>query len=143
MSAYKSALNILLQEANADWTVDTKLTCLTAPAAPAQNAGLVAYQDDDNFVKFVYGAAFAMRRNADAAAPAAGQLQLVVEENGAQKTALRVSMDGIIGADNVIYLRLERKGDSYTAYYSVDGKKYTEAGAAQVVLKDVQAGLIC
>ncbi|MBR0534576.1 MAG: glycoside hydrolase family 3 C-terminal domain-containing protein [Bacteroidales bacterium] len=145
VQAGNDAQNILLQEANADWTVDTKLTCLTAPAAPAQNAGLVAYQDDDNFVKFVYGAAMAMRRpdpNA-AAAPAAGQLQLVVEENGAQKAAVRVPMDGIIGTDNVVWLRLVKKGDSYTAFYSVDGKKFTEAGSAQIVLKDVQAGLIC
>ncbi len=142
--AGNDAQNILLQEANADWTVDTKLTCLSAPAAPAQNAGLVAYQDDDNFVKFAYGAAMAMRRNADApAAPAAGQLQLVVEENGAQKAAVRVPMEGIIGANNVIWLRLVKKGDNYTAFYSVDGKKFTEAGSAQIVLKDVQAGLIC
>ncbi|MBO7371264.1 MAG: glycoside hydrolase family 3 C-terminal domain-containing protein, partial [Bacteroidales bacterium] len=143
--AGNDAQNILLQEANADWTVDTKLTCLSAPAAPAQNAGLVAYQDDDNFVKFAYGAAMAMRRpdpNA-AAAPAAGQLQLVVEENGAQKAAVRVPMEGIIGANNVIWLRLVKKGDNYTAFYSVDGKKFTEAGSAQIVLKDVQAGLIC
>ncbi|MBQ4021095.1 MAG: fibronectin type III-like domain-contianing protein, partial [Bacteroidales bacterium] len=142
--AGNDAQNLLLQEANADWTVDTKLTCLSAPAAPAQNAGLVAYQDDDNFVKFAYGAAMAMRRNADApAAPAAGQLQLVVEENGAQKAAVRVPMEGIIGANNVIWLRLVKKGDNYTAFYSVDGKKFTEAGSAQIVLKDVQAGLIC
>jgi len=145
VNAGNDAQNILLQEANADWTVDTKLTCLSTPAAPAQNAGLVAYQDDDNFVKFVYGAAMAMRRPdpAAAAAPAAGQLQLVVEENGTQKAAVRLPMEGIVGADNVVWLRLVKKGDSYTAFYSVDGKKFTEAGSAQIVLKDVQAGLIC
>jgi hypothetical protein len=105
----------------------------------------VAYQDDDNFVKFVYGAAMAMRRpdSAAPAAPAAGQLQLVVEENGSQKAAVRVPMEGIIGADNVVWLRLVKKGDSYTAYYSADGKKFEEAGSAQIVLKDVQAGLMC
>ena len=145
VNAGNDAQNILIQEANADWTVDTKLTCLSTPAAPAQNAGLVAYQDDDNFVKFVYGAAMAMCRpdpNA-AAAPAAGQLQLVVEENGSQKAAVRLPMAGIVGADNVLWLRLVRKGDNYTAYYSVDGRKYVEAGSAQIVLKDVGAGLIC
>jgi hypothetical protein len=87
----------------------------------------------------------AMRRPdpAAAAAPAAGQLQLVVEENGTQKAAVRLPMEGIVGADNVVWLRLVKKGDSYTAFYSVDGKKFTEAGSAQIVLKDVQAGLIC
>ena len=145
VQAGNDAQNILLQDANADWTVDTKLTCLSTPAAPAQNAGLVAYQDDDNFVKLVYGAGMGMRRPdpAAAAAPAAGQLQLVVEENGSQKAAVRLPMEGIIGANNVVWLRLVRKGDRYTAYYSVNGRKFTEVGSAQVVLKDVKAGLIC
>ena len=142
--ANNNAPNILLQEANADWTVDTKLTCLSTPAAPAQNAGLVAYQDDDNFVKFIYGAAMGMRRpDPAAAAPAAGQLQLVVEENGSQKAAVRVPMEGVTITDNTIWLRLVRKGDKYTAYYSTDGRKFVEAGSAQIVLKDVSAGLIC
>ena len=104
----------------------------------------MAYQDDDNFVKFIYGAAMGMRRpDPAAAAPAAGQLQLVVEENGAQKAAVRVPMQDVAITDNTIWLRLVRKGDTYTAYYSVDGRKYVEAGSAQIVLKDVNAGLIC
>ena len=115
--------------------------CFTAPAAPAQNAGLVAYQGDDNFVKFVYAATFNFRRPADAG-PAAGQLQLTVEENGQQKSQLALPLDGIVGADNVLWLRLVKQGDNYTAYYSVDGKKFVEAGTAQAVLKDVQAGVI-
>ena len=136
-----SASNILLQSANSDWTVDTKMHCSAAPAAPAQNAGLVAYESDDNFVKFVYAATFNFRRPADAG-PAAGQLQLVVEENGQQKSSVSLPLDGIVGADNVLWLRLMKKGDSYTAYYSVDGKKYVLMGTAQAVLKDVRAGVI-
>ena len=133
--------NILLQSANSDWTVETKMHCFTAPAAPAQNAGLVAYQGDDNFVKFVYAATFNFRRPADAG-PAAGQLQLTVEENGQQKSQLALPLDGIVGADSVLWLRLVKQGDSYTAYYSVDGKKYEKVGTAQATLKDVQAGVI-
>jgi beta-glucosidase-like glycosyl hydrolase/regulation of enolase protein 1 (concanavalin A-like superfamily) len=137
--AGNDAPNILLQSANTDWTVDTKLVCSAVPAM-AQNAGLVAYESDDNFVKFVYAATFNFRRQADA--PAAGQLQLVVEENGQQKSALNVSMAGIVGPDNVIYLRLVKKGENYTAFYSVDGKKYVEAGAVKAVLQDVRVGLM-
>jgi len=136
-----SATNILLQSANSDWTVETKMHCFSAPAAPAQNAGLVACESDDNFVKFVYAATFNFRRPADAG-PAAGQLQLVVEENGQQKSSFSLPLDGIVGADNVLWLRLTKKGDSYTAYYSVDGKKFVQMGTAQAVLKDVRAGVI-
>ena len=136
-----SASNILLQSANSDWTVETKMHCFAAPAAPAQNAGLVAYQCDDNFVKYVYAATFNFRRPADAG-PAAGQLQLTVEENGQQKSSVTLPLDGIVGADNVLWLRLSKQGDSYTASYSVDGKKFVEMGTVQATLQDVQAGVI-
>ena len=139
--AGNSARNILLQSANTDWTVDLKMRCFTAPAMPAQNAGLVAYESDDNFVKFVYGAAFGMRRSANAG-PAAGQLQLLVEENGSQKSQLSLSLDGIIGEDQVLYLRLVKQADAYTAWYSVDGKKYEKMGVANAVLKDIRVGVM-
>ena len=51
-------------------------------------------------------------------------------------------MANVIKADNTLYLRLVKKGDTYTAYYSVDGRKFTQAGVAKAVLKDIQVGLI-
>jgi regulation of enolase protein 1 (concanavalin A-like superfamily) len=135
------ASNILLQSANTDWTVDTKMVCFNAPAAPAQNAGLVAYGCDDNFVKFVYAATFNFRRPADAG-PAAGQLQLLVEENGSQKSLVSLSLDGVEGVNDALWLRLVKQGDNYTAYYSVDGKKFQKVGEAKAVLEDVQVGVI-
>ena len=41
-----------------------------------------------------------------------------------------------------MWLRLVKTGSLYTAYYSLDGRKFTKAGEAQVQLKDVKAGLI-
>ena len=140
--ANNSASNILLQQANTDWTAETKMHCLTAPAPPAQNAGIVAYQCDDNFVKFVRTATFSFRRPGAAAAPSPGQLQLVVEENGQQKSVANLPLDGIAMQDDVLWLRLDKQGDTYTAWYSVDGKKYEKMGTAQAVLKDVQVGVI-
>ena len=66
----------------------------------------------------------------------------MVEENGQQKSTVSLPLDGIVGADNVLWLRLVKKADSYTAYYSVDGRKYVQMGTAQAVLKDVRAGVI-
>ena len=138
-----SATNILVQSANSDWTADVKMRSFAAPAPPAQNAGLVAYQCDDNFVKFVRTATFIFRRpGADPAGPSAGQLQLLVEENGQQKSVANLPLDGIVGADNLVWLRLDKEGDTYTAWYSVDGKKFEKMGTAQAVLKDVQVGVI-
>jgi beta-xylosidase len=136
-----AATNILVQSANSDWTADVKMHA--APAPPAQNAGLVAYQCDDNFVKFVRTATFNFRRQADApAGPSAGQLQLLVEENGQQKSVANLPLDGIVGADNTLWLRLDKEGDTYTAWYSVDGKKFEKMGTAQAMLKDVRVGVI-
>ena len=44
--------------------------------------------------------------------------------------------------DNVIWLRLVKQGDTYTAWYSVDGKKYEQAGTASAVLKDIRVGVM-
>ena len=63
-------------------------------------------------------------------------------ENGQQKSQLALPLDGIVGADNVLWLRLVKQGDSYTAWYSVDGKKYEKVGTVQATLQDVQAGVI-
>ena len=107
---------------------------------PAQSAGIVAYQCDDNFVKFVYGAAAMGRGRAPMGG--AGSLQLIVEENGNQASSASLSMANVIKADNTLYMRLVKKGDLYTAFYSVDGKKFTQFAQAKAVLKDIQAGLI-
>lgn len=130
-----NASNIFLQSANSDWTADTRLSLSAAPGLPAQNAGLLAYQDDDNFVKLSYGAAM-MRRGPSGSAA----LQFVCEADGYTKASMNVSLEGV--KDNTLWLRLVKKGCEYTAYYSVDGKKFVEAGKVSTVLKDVKAGLM-
>ena len=139
--ASNNAGNILLQSANTDWTIDTKVVFSGAPGMPAQSAGIVAYQCDDNFVKYTYGAA-AMGRGRAPMGGGAGSLQLLVEENGNQASTASLSLADIIKADNTLYMRLVKKGDIYTAYYSVDGKKFVEFAQAKALLKDIQAGLI-
>ena len=131
-----NAANVFLQSANTDWTIDTKVTCSAAPAMPAQNAGIIAYQDDDNFVKFVIGVQMGRR------GPQAGgaSVQIVCEEGGYNKATVNVPAEGV--KDNVIWLRLQKKGETYTAFYSADGKKFVEAGKVETCLKDIQAGLI-
>ena len=137
-----SASNILLQSANSDWTIETKVRCLNAPLQhPTRNAGLVAYECDDNFVKLVRTATFNFRRQQDAG-PTAGQLQLLVEENGQQKSVENLSMEGIAGWEDDLWLRLVKQGDNYTAWYSVDGKKFVKMGTAKAVLEDIRVGVI-
>ena len=142
-AAADNAQNIVLQSANTDWTIETKLQTSAVPAAPAQNAGLVAYQDDSHFVKLVYAAqGFRRGQQQAAAAPAVGSLQLYAEENGSAKTTLNVPLTDAGIKDNTIWLRLVKTGSVYTAFYSADGKKWVEAGQVDVVLKDIQAGVM-
>ena len=142
-AAADNAQNLILQSANTDWTIETKLQTSAVPAAPAQNAGLVAYQDDSHFVKLVYAAqGFRRGQQQAAAAPAVGSLQLYAEENGSAKTTLNVPLTDAGIKDNIIWLRLVKAGSVYTAFYSADGKKWVEAGQVDVVLKDIQAGVM-
>ena len=131
-----NAANVFLQSANTDWTIDTKVTCSDAPGMPAQNAGIIAYQDDDNFVKFAIAAQMG-RRGPQAAG---ASVQLVCEDGGNTKATVYAAAEGV--QNNVIWLRLQKKGGTYTAFYSADGKKYVEAGKVEACLKDIQAGLI-
>jgi len=145
MDANNNAENVLLQSANTDWTVETKIVCSRKPSGMSQNAGLLAYQDDDNFVKLVYGASMGRRGGPGAGGPSAeqpGTAQLVVESKGDQKASVNLSMEGIIKADNTLILKLVKKGSLYTAYCSADGIEFKTIGTAEVLLKDIQAGVI-
>jgi hypothetical protein len=142
--ANNNASNIVLQSANGDWTAETKLTTSAVPSNPAQNAGLIAYEDDDNFVKLVYGAPV-FGRGMPQVQPGQtmpGSVQLVAEDNGNNKTTVNVSLAGVNLKSDTIWLRLAKQGSRYTAYYSVDGKKFTKVGQADLLLKDICAGVI-
>ena len=133
--------NIVLQSANSDWTMETKLQTVALPTG-TQNAGLVAYQDDSNFVKLVYSGAQMRRGQQQGGAPASGSLQLYVEQNGAAKSTASVNLAEAGVKDNTLWLRLEKDGSIYTAYYSVDGRSWSMAAQTDIALKDIQAGLI-
>ncbi|MCQ2182727.1 MAG: glycoside hydrolase family 3 C-terminal domain-containing protein [Bacteroidales bacterium] len=136
------AKDIIVQSANCDWTASVKLTCEKAPAGMSQNAGLYIGADDDNFIKFVRAATFNFRAAPDAAT-SMGQLQLVIEEKGNQKSSASISLDGIMNENAPIWLKVEKNGDTYTAYYSTDGKNFELAGSTSIAFKQVNIGLFC
>ncbi len=132
------AENILLTDANSDWTASTKLMCSRKPSGMAQNAGMVAYQDDDNYIKLAYTASMG-RRGPDT--ESAGAIELSIEENGNRKAVATVRLEKAL-ADNSLVFKLVKKGDTYTASYSEDGKKFVEVGVVKAVLNDVKAGVM-
>jgi beta-glucosidase len=132
----------LLQSANTDWSVESKLVFSRKPSGFSQNGGLIAYQDDDNDIKLVYGAGgMGFGRPGG---NQSGSLFLVSEENGNSKNVATINMTDIIKEDNTLILKLEKKGDRYSASYSLDGIKFEPVGITNILLQDIKAGiLIC
>jgi len=146
VSTNNNAENILLQNANTDWTLESRIVYSRKPSGFAQNGGILAYQDDDNFVKLIYRAGG--RRGIGGFGGPGGQgvqpgtVELIVEKYGYQTSAAVLSMADIIKDDNTLILKLDKKGTLYTASCSTDGKIFKAIGTADVMLKDVKAGLI-
>ena len=138
-----NARNILLQSANSDWTVETKLTCSRVPSQP-ENAGILAYQDDNNFVKLMFRAVTKrtrFRRSSEQEVQP-GTLELMTEENGFTKSLATFDLKQEITGNNAIILKLKKQGSIYTASYSLDGENFETLGTADILLKDIKAGLI-
>jgi beta-glucosidase-like glycosyl hydrolase len=145
LAANNNAENILLQSANNDWTIESKLVFSRRPAGLSQNGGLLAYQDDDNYIKLVYSAGGGGRMGFGGFGGPGGQsgsMLLVMEENGYQKNAATLRMTDIIKDDNTLLLKFEKKGSLYTASCSSDGKNFKTIGTAELLLKDIKAGMI-
>jgi beta-glucosidase len=138
-----NARNILLQSANNDWIIETKLTGSRIPSQP-ENGGIIAYQDDHNFVKLMFRAVIKTSRGGNRTAPETqpGSIDLIMEENDITKSMASFNLREEITGDKAVYLKLEKTGSQYTAYYSLDGKDFKTLGTADILLKDISAGLI-
>lgn len=133
-----NARNLLLQSANNDWTIETKLVGSREPAQP-ENAAVVAYQDDDNFVKLMFRAVIKTTRQRGLQP---GTIDLLFEENGIAKSIASVNLKEKVMGEKPLWLRLTKGGSTYTAYYSVDGQNFEKLGASDILLKDIKAGLM-
>ena len=139
--ATNNAKNILLQSANNDWVAETKLVCSRVPSQP-ENAGILAYQDEDNFVKLILRAVTKTRQGRGAASAQVGTIDLIVEENGIAKSVASFNLTRAITSNNALQLKLEKTGNSYTGYYAINGEEFVKLGVANGMLKDIKAGLI-
>ncbi|WP_291856928.1 glycoside hydrolase family 3 C-terminal domain-containing protein [Marinilabilia sp.] len=134
-----NAKNILLQSANSDWTIETKLVGSRMPSQP-ENAGIIVYQDDENFIKLMLRAVIKTTRVRE---PQPGTIDLVMEENDISKSLASFKLKEAITDNNELVLKLTKKGSIYTAYYSMDdGENFEEMGTADLLLKDIKAGLM-
>ncbi|HLN75089.1 MAG TPA: hypothetical protein VK205_17485, partial [Prolixibacteraceae bacterium] len=140
--ATNNAKNMLLQSANNDWIIETRLVGSRVPSQP-ENAGILVYQDDENFLKLMFRAVVKTSRGGggnNQVQP--GTIDLMMEENGIAKSVESFNLKDEITGNKTLILKLEKKGCIYTASYSLDGQKYETLGTANILLKDIRAGLI-
>jgi hypothetical protein len=71
-----------------------------------------------------------------------GTIDLIIEENDITKSLASFNLRNAITDENSLILRLDKKGSLYTASYSLDGDKFEKLGTADILLKDIKAGLI-
>lgn len=109
--------NLLLQPApDGDWTIETKVDATSFNEA-FQQAGLMVYADDANYVKLDY-----LTTNASGAAVTRG-IELRSEvANAIVQPAPNASPPPTQG---VWYLRLAKSGSTFTGSYSADGLAWT------------------
>jgi hypothetical protein len=132
----------LLQSANNDWFAETKLVCSRVPSQP-ENAGILAYQDEDNFVKLMLRAVTKTRQGRGPASAQVGTIDLIVEENGIAKSVASFNLPQEITGNNALQLKLEKTGNTYTGYYAINGGDFVKLGVANGMLKDIKAGFNC
>ena len=138
IGALNTAENILLQSANTDWTIVSKVTFSRKPSAFNQQGGLIAWQDDDNFVKLVYKSSPRFQRTGSG-----GVLDLIIENKGYYFSLANPRSADVITDNNYsLILKLERKGETITGSYSRDGKNFSKIGTAGIILKNAKAGFI-
>lgn len=138
LGATNTAENILLQSANTDWTIVAKVTFSRKPSGFNQQGGLIAWQDDDNFVKLVYRSNPRPGRTGSG-----GMMDLIVEKNGNYSSLASFRSPDVITDNNYsLILKLERKGAAITGSYSRDGKSFSKTGTVDIILSNTKAGLL-
>src|SRR5690606_9997861 len=126
--------NIVLQDApEGDWTVETKMTLPTIDNY--QNAGLIAYENDDDYVKF------GVVHLSEPGATRDVAVELGAEVGG-DTGSLVNDQDGVPDDNTEWWLRLSKTGDTYSGEWSADGETWTDLSSTRDnALEDLKIGV--
>jgi beta-glucosidase len=129
------ARNILLQPALGNWAMVSKLTFSTAPHVANQQGGLIAYQDDANWLKLDWeysgGVAQLAETTSDNQNVSGQQVSQVLTS---------IPTAGLL-TNNTVWLAMTKVGPRYTTYYSTDRVHFTPVYNVGASLSDVKVGL--
>jgi alpha-glucuronidase len=132
-----TAKNLVLQDVNGDWTIESKLVFSRPLAANNEQGGIIAYNSDQNYVKVAW-------EMANATAPLNKRRVVVIrEQNGAASTIQVTGSDAqrIVGENGAIWLRLAKTGNTYKAYYSGNGSVWRYFATTTLNVDTPRAGV--
>jgi beta-glucosidase len=128
-----TAKNILVQPALGNWTIESKLTFSSPPNADTQQAGIIAYQDDDNYLKldweFSSGAARLSETTEDS-----------LSGSPVRQVLTTIPTAGVLSGDT-LWLRMVKNGPRYATYYSTDGVTFEPIYNVGASLSNIKVGL--
>ena len=132
------AQNVLLQKVPAgDWTIVTKVSGVQGkPKGDWAQAGLIVYQNDDNWFKVVR-----LYNSFRDDLQTKNFFQIGMERGGFWEWYEELAPDDIPSA--TVYLKLVKRGNEYSGYFSEDGITFTQVGKAQnLKLTKIKIGLL-
>lgn len=124
--------NAFLQPVAGDWDVVSKVYYPIGLTASFQQQALLAWQDEDNYIKVDIEYSWDGNVKTNMCAEIAGAAAGVGEQ-----TPQSVEQ----GQPLTIYYRIAKVGNDYTGYYSFDGENYVTIGTTTAELNDVHIGL--
>jgi hypothetical protein len=139
-SATNTAKNLLLQPAPGDCTLESKLTFNATPHVNNQQAGIIAYQNDDEYLKldweFTGNQAQLVETYEDSSfTPFNPTTPLVT-------TLASIPASSLPSGSNVsLWLKMVKRGNRYQTYYSTDGSTWTPVYEVGASLSNVKAGI--
>jgi len=131
-----TARNLVLDDVDGDWTMQSKVVFSRALAANNEQGGILAYADDQNYVKLGW--------EMSSVTQPINKLRVVFmrEQNGTAQTMQVTGADAqrIVGADGAIWLRITKAGSTYKAYYSSDGAVWKYFATTTLNVEPARAG---
>ena len=129
-----TARNLLLQPALGDWTIQSKLVFNAAPHVSTQQAGIVAYSGDDDYLKLDWefsGGAARLSETSEDSLSGAPVVQVLTT----------IPTAPIFGTASTVWLRMVKKGPRYTTSYSTNGADFTALYTTGAALTNVKVGV--
>lgn len=123
--------NLILQPAEGTYSAESKIRFSALPSQNYQQGGLVVYQDNQNYVKL-------------SLEPNGNQVMVKFQKivNGTATSLAADIFEKSLITDNTLYFKMDKDGDNYSAFYSLDGKSFKNIGSVTVPMKNTYFGFV-